>query len=236
MSKKHPPLANKWLARRKTVRRIYPERRAILRLRPERRRRPGRRDEDKAEVSAREQKLTNAMKEAGAHGAGDPRLATALHNLAIHYYKLGKYADAEPLYKRAMAIRETVFKPTHPHIIQSLNDLAALYYAQGRYAATEPLLKRIMEIIQSDRGQGHPMFAQALENYAELLQARGRLQEAGKMAALAQDLLFAKRSTALASQDSDKAQEQEEYGTPEDTEDLDLAHPNTTASQERAED
>ncbi len=203
MSEKHTAPANKWLARRKTVRRIYPERRTVLRLRPERRRLVGRRDEDKAEVSALGQRLTNAVKKAEAEGVGDARLATALHDLAVYYYKLGKYADAEPLYKRAMAIREATLEPTHPHLIQSLNDLAALYYAQGRYAATEPLLKRIMKIIQSNRGEGHPLFAQALENYAELLRARGRLQDAGKMAALAQDLLMAKRSTVPPSQEAE---------------------------------
>lgn len=234
MLNKLPAVVNKWHARRKTVRRIYPERRTILRLKPDRRRRTGRRDEDMLEVSELEQHLKNALLKAEAHGPQDARLATALHNLAILYYRVGKYADAEPLYKRAMSIREAVFKPTHPHVIQSLNDLAALYYAQGRYVATESLLKRMMEIIESDRHEAHPMFPQALENYAELLRAQGHLQEAEKMAARAQDLLLAKRylrsTAAPASQNPGDSQGHENPPAHEDAEDVDLAHPDAIAS------
>ena len=197
-------------------------------------RQPGRRDEDHLEVTDLEQNLKNTLVKAEGHGPQDARLATALHNLAILYYRVGKYADAEPLYKRAMSIREAVFKPTHPHVIQSLNDLAALYYAQGRYAATESLLRRMMEIIESDRGERHPLFPQALENYAELLKARGHLQEAEKMATRAQDLLLAKRSlcsaVAPASGEPGDSDELENTGAPEDAEDVDLAHPNAIAS------
>ncbi len=37
----------------------------------------------------------------------------------------GKYAEAEPLLKRALAIREKVLRPEHPHVAQSLNNYAA---------------------------------------------------------------------------------------------------------------
>ncbi len=36
----------------------------------------------------------------------DLRLATSLNNLATLYYSHGKYAQAEPLFRRALAIRE----------------------------------------------------------------------------------------------------------------------------------
>src|SRR5262249_47920206 len=44
----------------------------------------------------------------------------------------GKYAEAEPLYQRALAIREQALGSQHPDVAQSLNDLAALYYAHGK--------------------------------------------------------------------------------------------------------
>ena len=52
--------------------------------------------------------------------------AGALNNLAFLYKIQGKYAEAEPLYKRALAIREKVLGREHPYIAQSLENYAAL--------------------------------------------------------------------------------------------------------------
>ena len=57
----------------------------------------------------------------------------------------GRYADAEPLYKRSLAIIEKALGPDHPHVATSLNNLAA-YREQGRYADAEPLFKRALAI------------------------------------------------------------------------------------------
>ena len=46
---------------------------------------------------------------------------------------------AEPLYERALAIREEVLGAEHPAVATSLNNLAGLYQKQGRYAEAEPL-------------------------------------------------------------------------------------------------
>ncbi len=47
-------------------------------------------------------------------------LATALNTLAVLYQKLGRNQDAEPLYKRALAIREKSFGPEHPHVMATV--------------------------------------------------------------------------------------------------------------------
>ena len=71
----------------------------------------------------------------------------SLNNLAdLLYNNQGRYADAEPLYKRALAICEKALGPDHPDVAASLNDLAALYSKQGRYADAEPLIKRALAI------------------------------------------------------------------------------------------
>ncbi len=56
-----------------------------------------------------------------------PDTATSLNNLALLYDSQGKYEQAEPLYQRALHIREQVLGPEHPDTAQSLNNLAALY-------------------------------------------------------------------------------------------------------------
>ncbi len=43
------------------------------------------------------------------------------------YYAQGKYAEAEPLHKRALAIFEKALGPHHPSVAHSLNNLALLY-------------------------------------------------------------------------------------------------------------
>ena len=42
----------------------------------------------------------------------------------------GKYDDAEPLYKRALTIREETLGPRHPYVAQGLNNLAGLLKPQ----------------------------------------------------------------------------------------------------------
>jgi tetratricopeptide (TPR) repeat protein len=59
----------------------------------------------------------------------------SLNNLAELYRIQGQYPEAEPLYKRSLAIREKAQGADHPDVAESLNNLAELYRAQGQYAA-----------------------------------------------------------------------------------------------------
>jgi tetratricopeptide (TPR) repeat protein len=60
----------------------------------------------------------------------------------------GHYAEAEPLYRRSMAIREKTLGPDHPDVATSLNNLAGLLRTTGRYADAEPLYQRSLRIAQ----------------------------------------------------------------------------------------
>ena len=66
--------------------------------------------------------------------------------MAALYKTQGLYADAEPLYKRSLAIRDKALGPDHPDVADSINNLAELYRAQARYADAEPLYKRSLAI------------------------------------------------------------------------------------------
>ena len=68
-----------------------------------------------------------ALKEAEGFGPQDPRLATSLYNLALVYGNQGKYTEAEPLYRRSLAIREKALGAEHLDVAHSLNNLALLY-------------------------------------------------------------------------------------------------------------
>ena len=55
-----------------------------------------------------------ALQVAERSGPEHPNVATSLNNLAALYKAKGQFADAEPLYQRALAIREKVLGPDHP--------------------------------------------------------------------------------------------------------------------------
>ena len=85
---------------------------------------------------------------------------------------------AEPLYQRALAVREKALGPDHPDVTTSLNNLALLYKSQGRYEAAEPLYKRALAINEKALGLDHPNVATSLNNLAELYRAQGRYEAA----------------------------------------------------------
>ncbi len=67
-----------------------------------------------------------------ALGEEHPRAATSLNNLASLYRVQGRYAEAEPLYQRSLAIREKALAAEHPHVADSLENYAALLRKTGR--------------------------------------------------------------------------------------------------------
>ena len=73
---------------------------------------------------------------------------------------MGRYADAEPLYRRSLAILEAKLGPDHPDVATGLNNLAALYRAQGRYAEAEPLYRRSLAIREASSAPTTPTWPQ----------------------------------------------------------------------------
>jgi CHAT domain-containing protein/Tfp pilus assembly protein PilF len=84
-----------------------------------------------------------------------------------------RYSDAEPLFKRSLAISEKALGPDHPDVANFLLNLANLYQAQGRYSDAAPLFKRSLAISEKALGPDHPDVADSLNNLADLYQAQG---------------------------------------------------------------
>ena len=103
-------------------------------------------------------------------------MATSLNNLAGLYQAEGRYAEAEPLYHRSLAILENALGPEHPNVAASLNNLALLYKAQDRYDEAEPLYRRALAI--REKALEHPGVAQGLNNLAAFYNTQGRYAEA----------------------------------------------------------
>ena len=100
----------------------------------------GKKAYERGDYAEAETQIKAAVKNAEGFEPEHPQLATSLNNLAEIYRTQGRYAEAAPLHKRALAIREKALGPEHPEVATSLNNLALLYGDQGRYTDAEPLI------------------------------------------------------------------------------------------------
>jgi tetratricopeptide (TPR) repeat protein len=82
----------------------------------------------------------------------------------------GDYTEAEPLYRRALAIDEKVLGPDHPEVANTLNNLAVLLEARGDYTEAEPLYRRALAIDEKALRPNHPTTRLDQENLDRLLQ------------------------------------------------------------------
>ena len=90
------------------------------------------------------------------------------------YWRQGKYAEAEGLYNRALAIYEKARNTTQPVVARILHNLAIVYKEQGKYAEAEALYKRALEIKEKALGADHPSVAMTLNNLAVLYQGQAK--------------------------------------------------------------
>ena len=77
----------------------------------------------------------NAPKNTAFLGPNAPEVAVTLNNLAGLYRAQGQYAQAEPLYQRALAIYEQAFGKNHPNLIGMMENYAALLRQMNRDAS-----------------------------------------------------------------------------------------------------
>jgi CHAT domain-containing protein len=121
--------------------------------------------------------LAQAMVAQLEKGPPNRDLAGAINNLAQVYGDMGRDAEAEPLYKRALAIMEKSAGLDSADIAPELNNLAALYQRQLRYAEAEPLFKRALAIREKALGAAHPDVGQSLNNLATNYEKQERHSE-----------------------------------------------------------
>jgi len=105
--------------------------------------------------------------------------AAQLLNKAGNYlYEHAQYTEAEPFYRRALAIHEKQLGADHPDTANSLNNLALLYQSQGNYQQAEPLYQRALAIYEKQLGADHPDTATSLNNLAAFYRSQGNYQQA----------------------------------------------------------
>jgi tetratricopeptide (TPR) repeat protein len=112
------------------------------------------------------------------HGTTSTKLGEFLADAGRMLCRLARYSEAEPLYRRALAIDEASYGSDHPSVARDLNNLAELLRATNRLSEAEPLYRRALAIDEASYGPDHPSVAIRLNNLALLLRATNRLSEA----------------------------------------------------------
>ncbi|MEX2530548.1 MAG: serine/threonine-protein kinase [Gemmatimonadota bacterium] len=105
---------------------------------------------------------------------GRPALrATMLDVLAQSYERLGLYAEAEPLAREALELREAALGPDDPDLPAAYNTLGWILHQVGNHAEAAPVLVQAVETGRRLHPEGHPILARALNDLGVNLEARG---------------------------------------------------------------
>jgi Tfp pilus assembly protein PilF len=106
-----------------------------------------------------------------------PPVGLLANQYAVFLYARANYTQAEPLYRRALAIDEASLGPDHPEVARDLNNLALLLQATNRLSDAEPLMRRSVEILlqfTAATSHEHPYLNAVIANYSVLLEEMGR--------------------------------------------------------------
>ncbi len=85
---------------------------------------------------------------------------------------MGRYGEAEPLYRQALEIEAETLGTAHPDYAIDLNNLASLLQELGRHAEAEPLYAQALEILRTTIGPDHRNTKAVEANYSRFLKDR----------------------------------------------------------------
>src|SRR5262249_11302836 len=131
-------------------------------------------------------------------GPDHPGVAAALNSLAILYRDLGDNVKAEPLFQRALAIRENALGPNHPDVARCIYYLAILYREKGEYAKAESSFQRALAIWEKALGPEHPDVVWFLDDLAVLYATKGNSARAATVQSRANSVSESKLTSNLA--------------------------------------
>jgi tetratricopeptide (TPR) repeat protein len=101
-----------------------------------------------------------------------------LYKTGWHLINRGQLAEAELLYRRALAIAEETIGPSHFDTASILHGLAVLYRNQHRFVEAELLYKQALAVQEKALGSDHPTTVSSLHNLGDLYYIQARYSEA----------------------------------------------------------
>ncbi|MDZ4832401.1 MAG: tetratricopeptide repeat-containing protein [Candidatus Melainabacteria bacterium] len=86
-----------------------------------------------------------SITEAKAFGEHDMRLATSLTNLGVLYNSRGQFDKAEPLFERAVTIKQKALGPFNVEVADSAARLCQFYMKRKKYEKADPICHKITQ-------------------------------------------------------------------------------------------
>ena len=102
-------------------------------------------------------------------------------NIARSYLMLGKYEEAEQMYRQALELREAVLGKEHPDTLASIDNLARVFRRQGKHKQAEQMHRQALELTEAVLGKEHPDTLISINNLAVVLSRQGKYKEAEQM-------------------------------------------------------
>ncbi len=100
--------------------------------------------------------------------SNDPNVALSLANLATSYEALGKYKQAEEIWRKVVSINEAAYGIQHPAYAESLQSLARLNTETGKYQEALRLQSKAVQVFELSYGPEHPKIATSLNRLAAI--------------------------------------------------------------------
>lgn len=95
-----------------------------------------------------EQLFKMALKEAEQFSSPSAYEAQQIKTLGVLYFALGRYEEAEPLFRRSLEIEKALLGPSDLEIAKSMNHLGLLYHIHGYLPQAEKAYKQALDIVE----------------------------------------------------------------------------------------
>jgi len=102
------------------------------------------------------------------NGFSFPEATSLLHATGLYLGRRRRYAQAELLLERALALRQYTLGAEHPDTASTLNRLADLYMISGNHQQAELLVQPVLATYERVLGPAHPEVAYALNTLASV--------------------------------------------------------------------
>jgi tetratricopeptide (TPR) repeat protein/transcriptional regulator with XRE-family HTH domain len=108
--------------------------------------------------------------------------AELLHRTGGYFFSCAAYAQAEPLLRKALLIRQTTLGPEHPDTVSILNNLTMVLLQQSDLSGARQLAEHALAICEKGFGPEHPDTATSLTNLVVVLREQGAFARACPLA------------------------------------------------------
>ncbi|RYP20805.1 hypothetical protein DL767_009390 [Monosporascus sp. MG133] len=106
---------------------------------------------------------------------------TLFSHVAASCFLLGKYDEAEQMYRQTLELKKSMLDREHPDTLTSMNNLALVLYREGKYEEAERMHRQTLELKEKVLGKTHPDTLASMNNIALILDSQGKYKEAEQM-------------------------------------------------------